>query len=390
MIFKKWKVVIQASCLILLAQQSSYAEDKAWEKTLQEARGQTVFFNAWGGRLEINNYLDNIATKIKKLYDVTLVHVKVDDIATSVNQLRTAKKAGQIENGSIDLMWINGANFKAMLDADLLGASFASSLPNITLLDSSLPLEEDFTIKTQGKEVAWGIGQLNFMVDTDKVKIAPQSQAELLIWSKENPGRFTYPKPPEFHGSSFLKQILLELIEQEADLNLLYQEAKSEDFTRITKTLWQWLDDIHPHLWRKGKVFPNNTAEIKQLLDDGELAIALSFNPQEAEASVKNGSLPKSTVAFAMKKGALTNTHFLAIPFNAKAHAGAKVVANYLISAKAQSEKADTDIWGDPSVLKQDVLSAKVKSSIRFKSRPEPHPSWQLLLEQEWKKRYGS
>ena len=164
---------------------------------------------------------------------------------------------------------------------------------------------------------------------------------------------------------------------------------KAEDFKRISAPLWTWLDAIHPYLWRKGQVFPNGSAEIKQLLDDGELAIGISFNPQDAEASVKNGSLPKSIKAFAMKKGALTNTHFLAIPFNANARAGAKVVINYLLSSDAQSRKADTEIWGDPSVLNKEALSEHVRSTLRFPSRPEPHPEWQVLLEQEWAKRYG-
>ena len=49
------------------------------------------------------------------------------------------------------------------------------------------------------------------MVDGDQVDAPPTSAAALLAWAKAHPGRFTYPKPPQFHGSSFLKQILLEL-----------------------------------------------------------------------------------------------------------------------------------------------------------------------------------
>jgi hypothetical protein len=47
-----------------------------------------------------------------------------------------------------------------------------------------------------------------------------------------------------------------------------------------------------------------------------------------------------------MEKGALTNSHFLAIPFNASARAGAKVVVNFLLSPAAQARKSDPAFWG--------------------------------------------
>ena len=47
--------------------------------------------------------------------------------------------------------------------------------------------------------------------------------------------------------------------------------------------------------------------------------------------------LPPAVKAVAMAKGALTNSHVLAIPFNTSARAGAKVVANFLLSPAAQA-----------------------------------------------------
>ncbi|MEL2271728.1 hypothetical protein AAER82_27185, partial [Klebsiella pneumoniae] len=49
--------------------------------------------------------------------------------------------------------------------------------------------------------------------------------------------------------------------------------------------------------------------------------------------------------------GTLGNVHFVTIPANARAVAGAKVVANFLLSPEAQLRKADAAVWGDPSVL---------------------------------------
>ena len=316
------------------------------------------------------------------------MQVKVDDIAQSVSQLLANKQAGKNTGGPIDLLWVNGENFKALKEQGLLGAPFSHELPNLALVDKSLPVSEDFTVPVEGLEAPWGIGQLNLMVNGDEVSNPPRSAEALLAWVKAHPGRFSYPKPPQFHGSSFLKQILLELAPDPAPL---YREATDADFARLTAPLWVWLDAFHPALWRKGKLFPTGPAETRQLLDHGELAMAISFNPQEAQSAVQNGALPPSVVAVAMEKGALTNSHFLAIPFNANARAGAKVVANFLLCPAAQARKAEPAFWGDPSVLRSDALPTTTKQvpALRFKAVAEPHPSWQTKLEAAWAERYG-
>ncbi|WP_421164680.1 ABC transporter substrate-binding protein [Aeromonas dhakensis] len=372
----------------LLFTQANAGDNPQWQQTLDEAKGQTVYFNAWGGSPEINAYLVWAGQELAREYQVKLVQVKVDDIAQSVSQLLANKQAGKRGGGPIDLLWVNGENFKALKEQGLLGAPFTHELPNMALVDGTLPVSEDFTVPVEGLEAPWGIGQLNLMVNGEEVSPLPTSAAALLTWSKAHPGRFTYPKPPQFHGSSFLKQILLELTPDPAPL---YREATESDFARITAPLWAWLDELHPTLWRKGKLFPTSAAETRQLLDDGELAMAISFNPQEAQSAVQNGTLPPNVVAVAMAKGALTNSHFLAIPFNANARAGAKVVANFLLSPAAQERKAEPAFWGDPSVLRADALPATQQQApaLRFKSVAEPHPSWQLRLEAAWAERYS-
>ncbi|HDX8346247.1 TPA: ABC transporter substrate-binding protein [Aeromonas dhakensis] len=372
----------------LLFTQANATDNPQWQQTLEEAKGQTVYFNAWGGSPEINAYLVWAGQELAREYQVKLVQVKVDDIAQSVSQLLANKQAGKRSGGPIDLLWVNGENFKALKEQGLLGAPFTHELPNMALVDGTLPVSEDFTVPVEGLEAPWGIGQLNLMVNGEEVSPLPTSAAALLAWAKAHPGRFTYPKPPQFHGSSFLKQILLELTPDPAPL---YREATDNDFARITAPLWAWLDELHPTLWRKGKLFPTSAAETRQLLDDGELAMAISFNPQEAQSAVQNGTLPPNVVAVAMAKGALTNSHFLTIPFNANARAGAKVVANFLLSPAAQERKAEPAFWGDPSVLRADALPATPQQApaLRFKSVAEPHPSWQLRLEAAWAERYG-
>ena len=91
-----------------------------------------------------------------------------------------------------------------------------------------------------------------------------------------------------------------------------------------------------------------------------------------------------------MDAGALSNIHFLAIPWNASAKEGALVAINFLLGTEAQSRKGDILILGDPSVLNNQYLTGSAKKTTLFKSIVEPHPSWQAALEAEWHKRYGN
>lgn len=59
-----------------------------------------------------------------------------------------------------------------------------------------------------------------------------------------------------------------------------------------------------------------------QLLDDGQLDLAITFNPNAVFSAQTTGKLAPTAQSYAMKKGALTNIHFLAIPWNANAKEG--------------------------------------------------------------------
>ena len=67
--------------------------------------------------------------ELAREYQVKLVQVKVDDIAQSVSQLLANKQAGKHSGGPIDLLWVNGENFKALKEQGLLGAPLPVSCP---------------------------------------------------------------------------------------------------------------------------------------------------------------------------------------------------------------------------------------------------------------------
>lgn len=361
--------------------------NSSWEEITNKADGQTVYFHAWGGSQEINNYLRWANSQLQQQHGVTLKHVKVTDIAETTARLIAEKAAGKNNGGSVDMVWINGENFKSMKSNKLLFGPFVDKLPSWQYVDQSLPVDSDFSVPTDGLEAPWGVGQLVFIHDTQKLNNPPASFSELLSYAKAYPNRITYPKPPAFHGTSFLKALLIELTNNDETLS---QPTEKVDFQLITAPLWKYLDELHTVAWRKGTQFPSGSAETLQLLDDGQLDLAITFNPNAVFSAQENGTLAESTAAYAMDMGALSNIHFLAIPWNATASEGAQVAINFLLSPEAQSRKGDLKIWGDPSVLQNQYLTGTAKNTQLFKSIAEPHPSWQVALETEWQKRYGN
>ena len=370
-----------------------------WPSIERAARGQTVYFNAWAGSEHINAYLQWAGAEVEKRWGVKLEHVKVADTAEVVKRVRAEKQAGRISDGSVDAVWINGENFLAMKRDGLLFGPFAERLPSYAGVDTlGKPTTlVDFSEPVDGMEAPWGMAQLTFYADAKKVLQPPRSMAELIVFAKRNPGRITYPKPPNFHGTTFLKQMLLEA---HTDRKPFYAPVQADAFARLTAPMWATLDALHPALWRQGKQFPANNAVMRQMLADGELLINLSFNPNEAATEIAAKRLPESVVSWQHSAGAIGNTHFLAIAFNARAKEGAQVLVNFLLSPQAQARKADVRFWGDPTVLALDRLSAADKALFTQNAAPgtvlqsapalaEPHASWVPAIESEWLKRYG-
>lgn len=403
------KSLLAAFAISLALSGSALATDpdpSNWPAVLEDARGETVYWNAWGGADNINAYIAWAGDEIETKYGVKLVHVKLDDTANAVAKVVAEKVAGKSEGGAVDLIWINGENFASMKSQGLLlSPGWAEKLPNWKYVDAAgkPTVRTDFTIPVEGLEAPWGMAKLVFFHDSAKTRAEdmPKSSAELLTWAEKNPGRFSYPMPPDFIGTSFLKQVLSETI---ADKSKLLAPVKEEEFAEVSKPLFDYLDKLNPLLWRTGKAFPQNYPDLKRLMADGELDITFAFNPADATAAIAAGELPDTVRSFTFPGGTLGNTHFVAIPYNANAKAGALVLADFLMSPQAQARKQDPKVWGDPTVLNMAALSAEEKAAFDGLDlgiatlRPdqlgpaldEPHPSWMERVETEWKRRYGA
>ena len=373
-----------------------------WAAVTEAAEGQTVYMHAWGGDTRINDFLAWAGDRLEEEAGVSLVHVKLSDTAEAVSRVVAEKAAGQTEGGSVDAIWINGENFIALKEQGLLFGPFAEELPNYANVNTANDVTvTDFQEPVDGMEAPWLLAQFVLYYDEAYTPDPPRTPEAILAYAEENPGRLTYPQPPDFTGTTFLKQILVSL-EGSADPFLDPFEG-AEDEARL-EALFAYLDELHPHLWRQGRAFPAGAPALRALMSDGEIDIAFSNNPAEAAGAIASGELPDTVRAFTLDGGTIGNASFVAIPFNANAKAGAMVLADFLLSPEAQARMQDPTIWGAPTVL--DVAALEGDAAAAFEGAddvpgfpapeelrltlPEPDGSWVEAIEQEWQRRYGS
>lgn len=374
-----------------------------WSAVETAARGQTVYFNAWGGDPATNDFIAWAGDEVRRRFGVTVTHVKLRDTAEAVQRVSADKLAGRTAGGGIDLVWINGENFRALKDGGMLYGPFAASLPNAALVDASARsiLGNDFTVPVDGYESPWWQAQLVFVYDSARLPEPPTSIADLARWAAAHPGRFAHPNPQNFLGAAFLEQAALELA---ADPEALRAPMTEPLFAAQTASLWPLLDALKPGLWSHGALFPENGPAALELLGDGSIDMTLSFSPSEASAGIASGRLPATVRTLVTRGGTIGNASFVAIPYDATAREGAMVLANFLLSPEAQARSADPAVLGNPTVLDMARLTPGDRERFeRLKRGPatlapdqlgrplrEPHPSWSKCLVAEWLKRYGS
>jgi putative spermidine/putrescine transport system substrate-binding protein len=376
----------------------SSGETRSFEELSSEAEGSTVRFFGFGGDDRTNEYLDEwVAPRLEEEHGITLERTPVSDTSDVVNKLLNERQAGEDE-GTTDLVWINGENFYTGSQAELWFGSWAEELPNAEFVDyESESIAFDFGYPVDGMEAAWSQAQFVMVYDSAEVDDPPESFAELAEWTEENPGRFTYPAPPDFFGNAFILQALYELTDDTETYGEPFDEAILEE--RIPEFA-EYFNDIEPNLWRGGETYPTSGAALDELYQNGEVDMTVTYNPYSARQQVEDGVFPDSTRTYLFEDGTLSNTSYLAIPFNAPNTAGAQVAANFMQSPEAQLELQERNVVGGLAAL--DVESLPEEDRAEFEEAgasgeaalpldelqenqlPEARTQWTLELQDAW------
>ncbi|MDO8732655.1 MAG: ABC transporter substrate-binding protein [Actinomycetota bacterium] len=341
-------------------------KSNSWAQIEQAAKGQTVSLWMWGGDPQGNAYVDDVLTPAASTLGVTLKRVPITDTKDALNRILAEHQAGRTD-GSVDLVWVNGDNFRTGLQAGIWKCNWADRLPNMTYTAPPDPLlTSDFGTPVGGCESPWHKAQFTFAYNAARVPHPPTSMPALMSWITAHPGRFTYPAPPDFTGSVFVREALYAVSGGFAKVPAQFSQSA---YDQLTPALWRKLDGMKPALWRHGQTYPKDSTQLDQLFAGGEVDFTMTYGPATLTSLVAKGTFPKSTRVLTLDEGTVGNASFLAIPTTSGNSAGAQVVANLALSPQQQAIKADPRTWGQFTVL--DVKRLSKAQAHTFASLPK-------------------
>lgn len=369
-----------------------------WYQVVELARGGTVNWFLWGGADNINRYVsETVGAALMEQYGITLNRVGLSDTTEAVNIVLTEKQAGVTDAGAVDLIWINGENFRTMKQGGLAYCGYTDLLPNNALINWDNPaIANDFGVPVDGCEVPWSRAQFAFGHDSATTPNPPRSIADLIEWVKANPGQFTYPAPPDFNGAVFVRHVFYHAAGGPENLMGDFDQAR---FDEVAAKTWAILNDMEPYLWREGQTYPNSITQMNDLFANGEVALNFNYEAAQFGVSVAAGLYPETTRTYGLSGGTIGNTNYTVIPFNSPNKAAALVLQNLLLSGEMQFAKADPAVWGaSPAIevsrttpeiqakfatitLPPSVISAE---DLGRNALPELQGQWITAIEQGW------
>lgn len=319
--------------------ESTDVSDMSFNELKEAAEGSTVTFYGWGGDELLNKWLDDVfAPVMKERYDITMERVPMD-IDQILSQLSGEIQAGE-EDGSIDMIWINGENFQSAKENNMLYGPFAESLPNFKeYIDTeSEDVTLDFAYPIEGYEAPYGKAQMVLIADTAITPDLPKNTEELLDFAKNNKGKVTYPALPDFTGSVFVRNVIYDICGYEQFLDM---EDDKETVKEAIEPALEYLRELNPYLWNEGVTFPESSITVDNMFADGELVLNVTYDAFSTGVKIADGTYPETVRSFQFDKGTIGNTNFMAIAANSGNKAGAMVAVNEMMSPEIQADRYD-------------------------------------------------
>ncbi len=394
------------------------AGDLAWDAVLERARteGEVRWYH-WGGSEDLNTWIESVVVPELAALGVRVQSVRVPDTRDAVDVILADAAVGRgLGRGAVDLVWINGDNFRALDANDLLFGPFADLVPNAVYfnLDESDPAAavnlRDLGTPTLLRSIPWFAGQYVCYVDGVRLEPedAPRTFVELEALARERPGRLTYVRPPNYIGTAFVQGAIVEG-SGEGVTPFLRDVATLEpaEVARLLRPAFERLRRIEPFLLggggdgaRGSPVYPPTAPAWERLLAGGEVDMACEDNIFHASLGAERGRLPGSVGTVIFPEGAMrVNKSFLAIPATASNPAAALVLANSLSSLESHLSKLE--LIGFPLALDTDRLTASQRSEVERRSPdlrgvryedlaanavPDMHASWVGVIDRVWER----
>jgi putative spermidine/putrescine transport system substrate-binding protein len=341
-------------------------DPRDWPAVLAQARGTTLEWYMYTGDEAVNGVVEAyLSPRLAEEFGVTLNVVSVADTGDAVNKVLAERQAGRIGSGTVDAIWINGENFATGRQADLWYCGYVDALPHARFVDLHDPaVATDFGVPVDGCETAWQQASSALVYDSAVLGEADvASLVALSDWARSNPGRFTYPAPPDFTGSMVVRTFLYDTA---GDPSVLSGAFDAATFTSVAERLWPRLNALEPSLWRAGATYPTSQEAVERLYAGGEVSAYFTYGPGTVARKVSDGVFPATTREAVPSIGNIGNVSFVAIPADSPDRAAALVLANLLQDPETQLRfYADGGIY---PVIDLDRLPPEVRA--RFDAVP--------------------
>ncbi len=330
--------------------------DLTWADVEERAKAEgTVNLYYWGGSDPINIWMDQVVTADLAKLGVTLNPVRITGTKDAVDLVLAEKGSDKgLGEGSVDAIWLNGENFSTLKSQDALFGAFADKMPNSKFIEwnaedpRSLLNLRDFGVETGAAEAPWSGEQYVCAVNTARVDKgdAPSTFADLEAYLTDNPGKFTYVKPPHFIGNTFVQSAIYAhnpdgngAVPFQASID----EIGAEEFARLISPGIEYLNTLEPLLLggQNGNTrYAEDNAALDGMFLNGEVDFACKFGLYAVATGLNNGTYPEGAEAFVFPEdNMIKNKNYLAIPSNAPNPAAAMIMANYMTSVEAQVSK---------------------------------------------------
>ncbi|SDQ22770.1 ABC transporter substrate-binding protein [Pseudovibrio sp. Tun.PSC04-5.I4] len=340
-----------------------------WEDVTTKARAQgTVNFYYWGGSDILNLWMDQVAQPALAAEGVKLNPVRITATKDTIDVVIAELAAGRgEEQGSVDLIWVNGENFYSLKQQNALWGAFANRLPNSMNFEwdesdtRSLLNLRDFGVKTGYQEMPWSGEQYVCSVNRAHVPVenTPTTFSQLKTYLKANPGKFTYVKPPHYLGNTFVQSVLYAHNPDGTGAEPYqksFEELGGAELARLMTPGFEYLKSLEPLLLGGSSGSPRyaeNSGELDNLFLNSEVNFSCKFGVFGNHNGLITGAYPEQAEEMIFPTGnMIKNKNYLAVPLNSPNPAAALVAINYFSSMEAQASMLKTagmpvglDLW---------------------------------------------
>ena len=219
------------------------ATGQPWEEIVADARGETVDLWMYGGDDRGNAYVDDVLAPAAADLGVTLRRVPVADTREALRRVLAERAAGSTDGTST---WCGStATTSPPAGRPTPGcAGGPSDLPNTPTSTPTTRCSPRTSASRSTAARRRGTRRSSPWPTTARASTTrPRASPGCWTWAAEHPGRFTYPAPPDFTGSVFVRQALYGVSGGAENVPTGFEPAAFDD---LTPALWHALSRPSP------------------------------------------------------------------------------------------------------------------------------------------------